>query len=317
MISQHWHGESWSAAPGVSFSPHRGHSFDLGVEVETLGRKSQCCLDCFQSGTTKTEPASRRSLCHRGSCLWTRWRTSLAGEPGWGHSLQPNNGNFVNLLNKISWSMSVKPVQHLCLQWTSLQLHRWLWKLQFHFLWQYFSLENVQKMLCFSIFETIGVVVDELNGFLEGVNTQNTKHWSKNLLFVGLEILDWNGWRLIRFVIRKKTANLHVRFHFRDDWRPTEVSIRVAFHLNQGRMKNYEIYSLPWFPFHPIEVPLPHPQQTETTNVNFVGKGKGYRPGSAPRSWLLTQVKWPGEYLCWLHDLAQPGTKTNIILLSC
>ena len=41
--------------------------------------------------------------------------------------------------------------------------------------------------------ETIGVVVDELNGFLEGVNTQNTKHWSKNLLFVGLEILDWNG----------------------------------------------------------------------------------------------------------------------------
>ena len=96
MISQHWHGESWSAAPGVSFPPHRGHSFDLGVEVETLGRKSQCCLDCFQSGTTKTEPASRRSLCHRGSCLWTRWRTSLAGEPGWGHSLQPNNGNFVN-----------------------------------------------------------------------------------------------------------------------------------------------------------------------------------------------------------------------------
>ena len=124
-------------------------------------------------------------------------------------------------------------------------------------------------MLCFSIFETIGVVVDELNGFLEGVNTQNTKHWSKNLLFVGLEILDWYGRRLIRFVIKKKkTANLHVRFHFRDDWRPTEVSIRVAFHLNQGRMKNYEIYSLPWFPFHPIEVPLPHPQQTKTINVN-------------------------------------------------
>ena len=143
MISQHWHGESWSAAPGVSFSPHRGHSFDLGVEVETLGTNTQCCLDCIQSGLTKTEPASRRSLCHRGSCLGTRWRTSLAGEPGWGHSLQPNNGNFVNFfdhpgLNKISWSMSVKPVQHLCLQWTSLQLHRWLWKLQFHFLRKYF-----------------------------------------------------------------------------------------------------------------------------------------------------------------------------------
>ena len=242
MISQHWHGESWSAAPGVSLSPHRGHSFDLRVEVETLGRKSQCCLDCFQSGPTKTEPASRRSLCHRGSCLGTRWRTSLAGEPGWGHSLQPNNGNFVNLLNKISWSMSVKPVQHLCLQWTSLQLHRWLWKLQFHFLWQYFSLENVQKKLCSSIFETIGVVVDELNGFLEGINTQNTKHWSKNLLFVGLEVLDWNGWRLIRFVIKKKNSKPSCQVSF--SW---WLTAHRSFH--QGSLppksgKNEELWNL-------------------------------------------------------------------------
>ena len=71
-------------------------------------------------------------------------------------------------------------------------------------------------MLCFSIFETIGVVVDELNGFLEGVNTQNTKHWSKNLLFVGLEILDWVTAEKVRYK-EEKTANLHVRFHFRDD----------------------------------------------------------------------------------------------------
>ena len=39
-VSQHWHGKC-RFAPCISFSPHRGHSLDLRVEVETLGTNTQ------------------------------------------------------------------------------------------------------------------------------------------------------------------------------------------------------------------------------------------------------------------------------------
>ena len=107
MISQHWHGESWSAAPGVSFSPHRGHSFDLRVEVETL--RHNVVWIVFN------QDQQRQNLLPVEVCV----TEEAASGPGEGHHWQGNRDGDIHsnltmailstFLTTLGWTRSVDP----------------------------------------------------------------------------------------------------------------------------------------------------------------------------------------------------------------